>query len=79
MEEEDDNLSNTLIWGNSNGHHTIEGEVQEGEIHDEQVPKELGSCPFKSNHSIDNDTIGNRLHKDIRDFNENLQEKFFYR
>jgi len=62
-----------LIWGNGYAHHTIEGEVQESEEHYEQVPKKLAHCPFKSNHSIDDNTKGNSLHKDIRYFNESLQ------
>lgn len=68
-------MNKSYILGNNNGHHTVESEVQEGEKQEEQVPKELCYRPFKTDHCIHDCTTENRLHKDIRDFNGNLQDR----
>lgn len=43
-----------MIRGHSDCHHPVEGEVEQCEVHEEQVPEELGGCPLKINHGIDN-------------------------
>lgn len=56
-----DDGGDVLVRGGSHSHHTIEGEVHQGEEHEEEIPEELSSCPFKSNHCIDYNTIHHRL------------------
>lgn len=38
---------NTLVWSNCYRHHAKKGEVQQCEIHKEDVPQELGHRPLK--------------------------------
>ena len=63
-----------FIRSQANCHHTIEREVEQREVHEEQVPEELGSSPLKSNHGIDQHTIYQSLDKDVWQFNQNLQK-----
>lgn len=66
-----------MIWCYSYCHHPVECEVQQGEIHEKKVPKEFGSCPFKSNHCIHYETIYECLNEKVREFNHSLQNKGF--
>ena len=63
-----------MVWSDRRRHHDVEGEVQQREVHEEQVPEELGSSPLKSNHGIDQHTVYQSLDKDVRQFNQNLQK-----
>ena len=45
--------SNLMIWCDSRGHHSIECKIQHCEVHEEYVPNELYSSPFKGSHGIE--------------------------
>lgn len=49
--------SDVVIWRESCGHHSVEGEVEHGEIHEEQVPNELQNCPLKRSHGVENGAV----------------------
>ena len=51
-----------------------ECEIQKCEVHEDQVPKELGSNPLKSHHRIDQYAVYQSLDQDVRKFNCNLQK-----
>lgn len=57
--------SNVVIRCNCHSHHPIESEVQEGEVHEEEVPKELANCPIKSNHGVYYNSIYDGLDKNV--------------
>ena len=64
-----------LIWGHCCGHHAIECEVEEGEVHEEQVPQNFSHSPLKSNHCINYNAIDHSLQENIWELNHNLQYK----
>lgn len=47
VERSSNNRGNRVVWSDSRCHHAVEGEVQQREVHEEQVPQELGCCPLK--------------------------------
>lgn len=61
-----------MVWGNTHSHHSIKSEEQEGEVHEEEIPKELHNCPFKSNHGVHYNPIHDRLDENVRELNHNL-------
>ena len=67
--------SNVVIGCDCCSHHPIETEVQEGEEHEEDVPKELCHSPIKPNHGINYDPIYDRLDKNVRDLNHSLKDR----
>ena len=36
-----------MVWSDRRRHHAVEGEVQQREVHEEQVQQELSCCPLK--------------------------------
>ena len=47
-----DNGGYLVIWREANSHHAVKCEVEQCEVHEEEVPEEFGSSPLKSNHCI---------------------------
>jgi hypothetical protein len=47
VEWSSNNRRDRMIWSDRRRHHAIESEVQQSEVHEEQVPQELGCCPLK--------------------------------
>ena len=47
VEWSSNNRRNQMVWSDRRRHHAVEGEVQQREVHEEQVPQELSCCPLK--------------------------------
>lgn len=45
--------SNIMIWCDSRSHHSVEGKIQHGEVHEEQVPNEPINSPDKGSHGVE--------------------------
>jgi hypothetical protein len=61
-----------MIWSDRRRHHAIESEVQQSEVHEEQVPQELGCCPLKWSQTVEDCTVYEWLHKDVRELHSDL-------
>ena len=57
----------------ADGHHAVECEVEEGEVHEEEVPEELGRRPFEPDHRVHYDPVYGGLGQGVWEFNGNLQ------
>lgn len=75
VETRGDNCGNLVVWREGNSHHTIVGEVQEAEAHDESVIEELCSCPLEVYHGICNQRVRNSLNQAIWKFYQYLQKQ----
>lgn len=64
-----------MVRCNCDCHHPIESEVEESEIHEEEVPKELAKSPIKSNHGVYYNSIYDGLDENVWKLNDNLQKK----
>ena len=56
----------------ADSHHAVEREVEEGEVHEEEVPEEFGNCPFEPNHRVHYDPVYGGLSQSVWEFNGNL-------
>ena len=54
-----------MVWGDCYSHHSIVGEVEEGEVGNEEEPEELGSCPLEAHHGVYDEGVIRCLHKHI--------------
>lgn len=61
-----------MVGRDRHAHHPIESEVQQAEVHVEDVPKELDGGPLKPNHRIDNHSIDDSLEEDVGNLDHNL-------
>ena len=66
VESRGDDGGDVVVWCNCDGHHPVECEVQEGEVHEEEVPQELSNRPLESDHGVYYKSIHNSLDKDVR-------------
>ena len=66
---------NVVVRCEANSHHAVECEVEQREVHEEEVPEEFGSCPLKPNHRVNYDPIYGSLNKCVWKFNDNLQQR----
>jgi hypothetical protein len=41
------NRRDHMVWSDRRCHHSVESEVQQSEVHEEQKPQELHCCPLK--------------------------------
>lgn len=63
-----------MVGGDGDCHHPVEGEVEQGEVHKEEVPEELDEGPLESDHGIHDDAVDERLDKKVREFHHSLSE-----
>ena len=50
-------------------HHTTECEIQQCEVHEEEVPEEFSYCPLEPHHGIHYDTIYASLNQCVGELN----------
>lgn len=55
-----------MVWCESNSHHSVVCEVQEGEERDKVEPEELGCGPLEADHSVHNNRIVRCLNQNVR-------------
>ena len=61
-----------MVWSDCYCHHSVKGGVQQGEVNEENIPEELGSCPLESEHCINYDAIEDCLNKTVWKLDQNL-------
>lgn len=54
-----------MIGSESDRHHTVEGEVEEGREHEEHVPEKLNEGPFEFHHGIRQHSVNDDLEEVI--------------
>ena len=64
--------SDVMVECDSDGHHSEEGEVQQGEIHKVQVPTKLQIAPLERGHDVEYRAVNDRLYENVRELNDNL-------
>jgi hypothetical protein len=64
---------NLMVWGDWDSHHAIVGEVEEGEVGNEEEPEELGSCPLETHHGVYDEGVIRCLDKHIWYLYDNLR------
>ena len=62
-----------MVWSDRRRHHAVEGEVEQREVHEEEVPEELGRRPFEPDHRVHYDPVYGGLGQGVWEFNGNLQ------
>ena len=66
-----------MVWWDWDSHHAIEGEVEEGEVGNEEEPEEFGSCPLEAHHGVYDEGVVSCLDKHIGDLHDNLWKQNF--
>lgn len=66
---------NLMVRRDWDSHHAIVGEVEEGEVGNEEEPEELGSSPLEAHHGIYDKGVVSCLDKHIGDLHDNLQKQ----
>ena len=61
-----------MIGGHPHGHHPIVSEVEKGEVHEEDVPKELRPRPLEPYHGVNADAVNYSLTKYVGNLNRHL-------
>jgi hypothetical protein len=61
-----------VAWRQADGHHSVEREVEKGEVHEEEVPEEFGNCPLEPDHGVHYDPVYDGLSQSVWEFNDNL-------
>lgn len=64
-----------MVGGDGDGHHSKEGEVEQGEVHEEYVPEELPYIPLERGHEVEDAAVDEGLHTDIRELYCHLQKQ----
>lgn len=72
VERRRDNGGDVVVGCDGDRHHPIQGEIEQCEVCEENVPKELNHGPLESNHGIHQHSIYKCLNKDVGQFNHNL-------
>lgn len=57
VEWSSNNRRNSVVGSDRRCHHAIESEVQQGEVHEEQVPQELHCCPLERAQAVENRAV----------------------
>ena len=72
VEWSSNNRRNQMVWSDRRRHHAVEGEVEEGEVGNEEEPEEFGSCPLEAHHGVYDEGVVSCLDKHIGDLHDNL-------
>ncbi|RWV95573.1 hypothetical protein GW17_00041790 [Ensete ventricosum] len=73
VEECGNNGGDVVIGSDTHRHHPVECEVEESEVHEEEVPKELCDSPLESNHRVDDHTIYDALNQNVWKLDRHLR------
>ena len=67
------NGSYGVVLCHPNHHHATEYEVQQCEVHKEDIPEEFSNCPLEPHHGIHYGSIYAGLNQRVRQLDQNLQ------
>lgn len=63
-----------MVWRDGDGHHSKEGEVEQREVHEENVPQKLPHVPLERGHQVEDAAVDKGLHTHIRELHCNLHK-----
>lgn len=73
IESRGDDRGHMVARRQADSHHAVECEVEEGEVHEEEVPEELGGRPLEPDHRVHYDPVHGGLNQRIRELDDDLK------